>query len=345
MFGVSAEVDLLLRTARQQMNPADPRVLNLCRSATIDWDCLFRMADAQRIAPLVCHNLLRLPDTRNVIPAEVLGRFEWSRKWTAAIKTSRFAKIAEVAHVLNGCSVRVMILKGAALDQVVFAEPWFMISDDADLLIERGFDDTPPDARESLDRILRAAPMLEVEYFRHHDLDIAGILDIDYDRLWRDARPLTIQGEQVWVMSTEDMLLAASVNLCRKRFSRLKEMCAVAEIVDPSRALNWQKVAQNARGAGLERIVCTALAVVQSILGCAVPEEAFTALAIGRIRRAAIRHASAASRPFLRPIRVAPYESRWARIAGWGLRFLSYHPRQLGRQARLLYRRSIAKPK
>jgi Uncharacterised nucleotidyltransferase len=341
MLATRDEVELLTRMARRRADPSDPRVLSLVRESGIDWERFYRLAATERVAPLVLHNLLRSPGSRAMIPEEVLTQFERSRRWTAAVKAARSAKTAEIARWFEGYSIRLMLLKGAALDHVVYEEPWSIYPGDVDLLAAGNPGDVP---RDGLDRLMGQAPGFELEFVRHHDIEMTGIIDLDYDRIWSDARPLTLHGSRVWVMSPEDLLVTASIGLCRKRFLTLKDLCAVAEILDAYRDLDWPKLARDARRVAADRIVAAALLVVRSILGCEVPGAALAVLPTGPVLRGAIT----VSRPFLLSMTVGPMPAQRAQLAGLGLKLLSFYPHHSWRSLALMlgrFKRKIIPPR
>jgi hypothetical protein len=311
--------------AMRRADPSDPRVLGLLRGCGISWERFYRLAEAERVAPIVHRNLLRCPGALEIIPEDVLSRFERFRRWTASAKAARSAKVAEVARWFEGYSIRLMLLKGAALDHVVYEDPWSTYSGDVDLLAAGDPGDVP---REGLHRLMGQARGIELDFRRHHDIDMTGIIDLDYDRIWRDARPLAVHDARVWVMCPEDLLLIASLGLCRKRFSTLRDLCAVAEILDVYRGLDWQKLARDARRVAADRIVAAALRVARSILGCEVPGDALAALPAGPLLRGAI----AGSRPFLLAMIAGTPR---ADLAGLGLKLLGFYPHQRGRSLAL----------
>jgi hypothetical protein len=65
--------------------------------------------------------------------------------------------------------------------------------------------------------------------------------------VWSKTKETTFQGQKVLVMSPEDMLLAACINSCRKRFFRLKSLCDIAEIINYFKELDWEVFIHNGR--------------------------------------------------------------------------------------------------
>lgn len=316
------EIELLIAMARQRPGAVSPQRIATCRAGGVDWGRFRRLAEAERIAPLVWRNLLGQPELLDSVPDDVRRLFERSKNWNAAVKAARVVKTADVARWFREHGIRVMLIKGAALDQVVYQEPWLIASDDVDLIIDREPEAMPKDWQTRLKRSAGKTRIFEMDCGRHHDLDLNGLLEIDYDRIWRDAQPLEMHGVRVWVMSSEHLLIAACIQLWRRRFSRLKEACAVAEILDVRSDLDWTALAADARRFGAERIVATALVVARSLLGCPIPDAACRALPIGPLTRTlgtGMRSLLLAKRDGERP-------ARREMAAGVGLKFFSLRP-------------------
>ena len=316
------EIELLIAMARRRPGAIGPRLLESCRAGDVDWERFHRIAEAERVAPIVRRNLLDHPEFCDFLPADAMRAFDWTWRRNKAVKTARIAKTAEVANWFDQRGIRVMLIKGGAIDQVIYEEPWLTTSDDVDLIIDRESAAMPADWWPELCRSLGEPRSIEMDCARHHDLDMNGILDIDYERLWRDARPLAMGDSRVWVMSLQDLMIAACIQFCRRRYSRLKEACAIAEILELHGDLDWSALAAEARRAGADRIVATSLVVVRSLLRCEIPSGALDALPIGLLTRV--------SRAGLRSFLLAKVDgrppARRETIAGFGLKFLSIRP-------------------
>ena len=158
-----------------------------------------------------------------------------------------------------------MLLKGAALDLLVYAEPWVTVSRDTDLLVRPlpGFQ-AGPEERELRSALYREG--IECDLNRHHDVDMNGVLPIPFARIWQDARPIDFRGQAAWVMSPEDLLISLCINSCRKRFRRLKGLFDIAETVRRM-DLDWHGVAEKARAYRCGGIVLSALFATAETVG------------------------------------------------------------------------------
>ncbi|NIR60533.1 MAG: nucleotidyltransferase family protein, partial [Gammaproteobacteria bacterium] len=74
--------------------------------------------------PLIAVNLKRAPELRETVPHELLKKFETCVVINQARKAALEAHTREVLEFLATRELPVMVLKGGALDRLVYREPW-----------------------------------------------------------------------------------------------------------------------------------------------------------------------------------------------------------------------------
>jgi len=164
----------------------------LVRSAAgaFDWEGLAATAERHGVAPIVGHNLRRCAVE---VRAAVAGALERALFENALIKAQEDLRLAAGIARLREVGFQVLLLKGLALDRLVYSEPWVTTSRDADLLLrpEPGRK-LAEDEREVRRALYRSG--VECDLLRHHDLDMNGVLPVRFDRIWSAARPILFQG-------------------------------------------------------------------------------------------------------------------------------------------------------
>jgi hypothetical protein len=339
----SLESEVLLLCARQRLpEPSAARVSELCRGAKFGWNRLCRAAVRHQIAALVLTNLQRC-GAAACMPSALAEQWKLIRARNILLKKNQVLTIRKLVDFFAHRSTRVMLLKGAALDAAVYEAPWYTQSDDLDLMVDRPCCDLGPGDSAAL-RTLFNGWSVEIDFTRHHDVDMNRVLDVDYGRIWADARPWSVGSAAVHIMSPEDMLLTACINLCRKRYGQLKGMMAVRELIGTHTKLDWDKLARSARECGANRIVYAALTVTAHVLGCDLPGHAPDVLRIGFARGWAIRGLGRSISAHLFRIPQPPREPTVRRLASHLLRIVSYRAAQLRRevQAHIELRRFMA---
>lgn len=284
------EDKLLFACTRQNFLSAHQTiVLDLCSKEKILWDIVYFTARQHGVAALVYTNLLKCIPVNLGIPHDVIEKFKLCVATNIVRKNLREEKMVELLSFFKRKSIDVMLLKGAALDMLVYDQPWYMVSEDIDLIVKQKREDFTVEDRKELVVLLRQLS-IECGYFEHHDVDMFGVLSINYQRIWANANKVEYRGYDVFVMSPEDMLISVCINSCRKRFFKLKSLCDIAEIVNKYHNLKWEELVRNSKEYHCNSIVYTALLVAKMELGCELPEGVLDKLADSTIRFIIIRY-------------------------------------------------------
>jgi hypothetical protein len=283
------------------------------------------------VAPIVGQNLRRCDAAALGLPAAVAERLELAFFENAVTKEREAERLAAALGRLREVGYEAMLLKGAALDLLVYREPWVVVSRDADLVLRplagRTLDPEEKAVRRSFYR-----SGIECDLLTHHDVTMNGVLPVRFDRVWEEARPVRFRGAEALVMGPEDLLISLCVNLCRKRYFRLKGLFDVAETARLLPGLDWGRLARRSREHGCEGIVYTALLVTRETLGVSFPDGLLSDLgvpaarvwALRRLLRRILRRSSRIDGGTRLSV-LLPYLSyRW-REAGRSLRFALTH--------------------
>jgi hypothetical protein len=210
-----------------------------------------------------------------------------------AVKQFRANILGDVLAMLQRQVMDIMLIKGIALDHLVYEQPWYTMSDDVDVVIRRkgtcNLEGEVAAIRACLRQRAQGIPTFELRYFDHCDVTMSRTLPVDFQTIWDDAAIVTCAGHDVYAMSPEDMLIPLCINSCRKRFYRLKALCDIAETIRAFPAIKWEQFVSKSRQYDCHPIVYTALLITQATLGCQVPEQMLDDLAVGPLRSAIIR--------------------------------------------------------
>jgi Uncharacterised nucleotidyltransferase len=288
---VKSEDLILFACARQDFQPRHrERVEELVRSLArpVDWEGLAETAGRHGVLPIVGANLRRCDPAVLRLPAPLAERLEVAAFENALIKEQDSAHLAEALARLREVGLEAMLLKGAALDLLIYAEPWVASSRDTDLLVRPlpGFRPGPEERALRRDLYRHG---IECDLGEHHDVNMNGVLPVSFARIWRDARPVRFRGQDAWLMAPEDLLLSLCINSCRKRFLRLKGLFDIAESIRRLEGLDWERLARKACDDRCEGIVFAALSTADATVGCELPDGALAALGLGAVRAALLR--------------------------------------------------------
>ena len=286
---IKPEDKLLFVLARQEfLHTHQKKVLDICSSEDIRWDIVYSTAKLHGVAPLIYSNLRRCIHMNIRIPQNIINQFKLYSFRNVVMEKHRTEKIMEVLSLLNKKSIDVMLIKGIALDVLVYDHPWFTIKNDVDLLLRPKREEVADKDILEIWNLIKSRGV-ECGYFEHHDIDL-GFLPINFLQIWNEAVKIKFKGYDVFVMSPEDMLITSCINSCRKRFFRLKNLCDIAEIINKYKGLKWEGVAAKSKEYHCNNIIYTALLVTRMTLGCEFPEKVLDDLAVTPVRSAVIHY-------------------------------------------------------
>jgi hypothetical protein len=318
---MTPEDHLLRLCTRQEFLPLHQEAVEqLCRGRSVSWDRLIVTAERHGVLPIVGANLRRCDAEALGLPAATAGRLELAILENAALKERDADRLATGLAWLREVKLDTMLLKGTALDLLVYDEPWVAFSRDIDLSLRpvSGWEEGKGKEKE----IRRALYThgVECDLDGHHDLTLNGLFPLDFARIWREARPVRFRGEETWVMSPEDLLISLCVNASRKHFFRLKGLFDVAETLRRGGPFDAARLAVRAREGRCEGVVYATLIAAQDLLGAALPAGMLEALGVSRPRAGLLRSLIAAFQ------RLGSFAGRSVRLFGLGLVVASLHP-------------------
>jgi hypothetical protein len=280
---------LLYHLTRQDFDAGQAAaVVALCAQAPVDWEAALALAREHHVAPLVYRNLAGLPVGELKVPPGVLGGFKRSQVDNLLLNKDARQALEQALALFGAQGLEVMLVKGSALNLLVYDQPWYTLSWDIDLVTRLPRQAIPPAARQAIETAFavrnqaeqRYTTKVEYDFYSHHDVTMNGLLPVDMSAVWRAARPVRLGAGQAWVMGAEDLLITAAISACRKRYFKLKNLCDLAEITHRLPGLDWQAVAARACAYRCSAIVYAALRVTCLTLGGQVPAEVFPRLAV-----------------------------------------------------------------
>lgn len=289
---MTPEDRLLCLCARQDFLPVHQEAAErLACTGSIRWDGIASTAERHAVLPIVGANLRRCGLD---LPESIVERLELAVFENAALKERDADRLAAGIARLREVELDAMILKGMALSLSVYREPWVVTSQDIDLSLRPWPGWHKDKGEERKVRWALYSHGVECDLDGHHDVTLNGVLPVDFQRIWREARPVRFRGVDAWVMSPEDQVIALAVNGCRKRYFRLKTLFDVAETLRWGSPLDGARLGTLAREGHCEGIVYTALVAARETLGAELPAGLLDALGLSATRAALLRRLVAA---------------------------------------------------
>lgn len=293
IYTMTPEDQILFACLRQDFDErASEKVVSISQHNPVKWDRIPALAEANGVIPLITYNLSKIPEGDLNLPKEVMGQLKRGYIRTILMKKNTQARLAAVVDLLNQYHLEFMLVKGAALNLVVYTQPWYTHSLDIDIVFRKKRKEITPTEEKAviqeLDKLNNSKDPyqtnIEYDFYAHHDTTMNNVIPVRSERVWQDARSVPAFGTTVKIMSPADMFIAAAINACRKRYFRLKSLCDLAEITYRLEDLNWDEVIEKSMAYQCNSIVYTALNVTRSTLGCQVPGTVFAGLKVGSLK-------------------------------------------------------------
>jgi hypothetical protein len=282
------EDKVLFVCTRQEFLEADRQtVRQLCRQTGLDWELVCSTAKLHGVAPLVYVNLQQCDPPELGIPTAIVDQFKRAYYHSLVLQERRENGLKRALTFFDNNGITVMLIKGVALNRLVYDQPWYTTPHDTDVVLKVKREEISLQDRQEFAQFLEGSG-IEFDYFEHHDVTMNGVLPVDFRRVWRDAANIEYGGLTAWVMSAEDLLISACINSCRKRFFRLKSLADIAEILNRCPNLDWDTVTEKARAYDCYNIVYTALLATKITLGCNLPDQALDRLNVNPIRASVV---------------------------------------------------------
>jgi hypothetical protein len=207
-----------------------------------------------------------------------------------------YAELQTVLSALTLEGLSVVVLKGAALAELVYRHIGLRTMADVDLLVEKKDLDKAGAIIERLGFLSYEGYRDKQWYREHHHhmvpyvssdgwmtieihwhiIERTALIDMPIDQLWARAQPVRIASVPCLALSTEHMLLHVALHLSSpNRFlGQLRGLYDVAELLRRfGHELNWEELLRMAALADARKYLYVVLCLVRDALGSAVPVE------------------------------------------------------------------------
>ena len=191
---IGPEDELLFAFTRQKfLQKHQEIVFEICRQHPLNWEAVYQTASLHGVAPLIYYNLRQCPVERLNIPEEIMEHFRQSLLRNILTKEKLAQNISRALSFFGERSIKVMLIKGGALDVLVYDQTYYTVSADIDLVLSVKREEiTDQQYHEFIEFFYRSR--LEYDYFEHHDVVMNGVLPVDFKRVWADAVKIEFRG-------------------------------------------------------------------------------------------------------------------------------------------------------
>ena len=291
-MNLSPEWKLLLACARTNMPGEDfQRVRDELVDTDLDWGHFTKISCAHGIAPLIYHSLRR-SGAISLLPPAPAETLRSSYYGNAARNSLLYDELRRVLKALREENLEVIVLKGAALAEIVYGQWALRPMSDIDLLVRK------EKLAEVEAKLVHMGYVLEEhgktkEYYQEHHYHVVfaksaataievhwhiqrpiAPFRIDIDDLWKRAQPAALAGVEALVLSPEDLLLHLCQHAWKHNLSGgIRPLCDIAETTNYYRKkIDWKKVATLSSDWQMAPCLYLGLWLAREMLGARIPQ-------------------------------------------------------------------------
>lgn len=284
---LSPERKLLLACARAELTATDCQRIAELAGADLDWDRFVSISYAHGVTPLIYHSLQQsaVPDC---IPTRAAKALRDAYCLNAARNTLLYSELERILTVFRDESIEVIVLKGAALAETVYAHRALRPMSDIDLLVrserlahveakllEMGYGldgSTKPHQQYHWVFTKNAAPNIEIHWHLHRPTDP---FRVDIEGCWNRAESADIGGVDALVFSPADLMLHLCQHLGHHKFAGgIRPLCDISAAVNYyADLIDWMEVARISAQWGMNPCAFVVLELARELLEAPIPAD------------------------------------------------------------------------
>jgi hypothetical protein len=284
------ESALILDAARVCLEDADAERLRARLHGHLDWDFLLRMAQRNRVLPLLYHSLDRTAP--GAVPPGVLDELSGAFRANALRNLRLTGELLRLLDVFKEHDIAAVPYKGPTLAALAYGDVALRQFVDLDLLLRagdlarardlltaRGFRlgyPLTPTQEAAYVEALRELPLVSGEGILvelHVGLTLRDyVFPLDPDRLRQRLLAVPLADRDVPTFSVEDLILVLCAHGARHCWGSLGWVCDLAELIRTQSKVRWEWVLDEARRAHGERLVLLGVALAGGLLRAPIPE-------------------------------------------------------------------------
>jgi len=289
----TAEQHLLLLLARTRQDTAvDAEALSLIDRSALNWTAFIETANGHGVLSLCHRALTRLhPDA---LTAETHAVIQKSVMNTAMRNLEMTNELTRLNKLLTDAGISLLSYKGPTLATIAYGGVGLRQFTDLDLLVPPeqllaaktqlmaqnyvalSDPEHRPTQKEDHDRSYQGYDLVRRDGRVTIDLQMRfglrfSTFDLDFATLWAGRQPIQFGNRTVYAPSLEDYLLVLCAHGSQHRWSKLKWICDISELVQAA-AVNWDSLLKRAQAMEIERMIYIGLLLAHEALDMPLPE-------------------------------------------------------------------------
>ncbi len=260
-MNLSNENRLLLYCAQTRIPEDTLNKVKDIMNLPLNWEGVLESALSQGIAPLLYNNLKKIRSS-HFVPKKIMDKLKKAHYANVARNMYHYEELKSILEAFSGKGVKVIVLKGAALDKIVYGDIGLRTFGDLDLLVKK--EDLPYAKKimSDLEYVSTSGKMSE-EWRRMNHFHLQPYIQpdknivveihwhitrdsfhINIDEWWDMAKVIKIDNCQALILSPEDMLIHLCLHLFNHGYNKitLRGLCdIIGTLTYYRKEINWQR--------------------------------------------------------------------------------------------------------
>ena len=253
-----------------------------------NWYSIVTLANKNRVSPLLYSRLKKsIPSS---MPEDAIQKLKDSYLYIFRTNTRIYYELSKVFKVLKENNIPVIVLKGAALAELIYQDVALRPMSDVDIVVK------PEDAWR-IDEALKPLGYESDALSKHHvqwlphivkskslEIDInPAVFELPKLDPWSNARPVKISGNEVFILGPEDFILNTLLHLDRHHiedgYCNLIWWFDIKKLIESyNNEINWNYVIQIAKKYQVEDSVKRVLHAIDRWFGVSIPKDVLNKL-------------------------------------------------------------------
>lgn len=287
---MSREKRLIIHCARTHFGKVRTDTVQRILRKKVDWDYVLECGFSYGIAPLIFHNLRKLPNA-DIIPQPVMDRLKLLHHVVGLRNMQLYGELHKVVKRLQDDGIPVILLKGAVLAEAVYPDAALRPMSDIDLLVKK----THLSAVQEILPELGYLPSSKLSadfYEEHHHLmpymkhDKSVVVEIHHNiapepfaskinvsNLWEESELINTVGPDALTLSPEDLILHLCLHFADDLFvERVKVLVDISETIRHyGNGLDWRSIIRKSNLFGVGSFVYCSFYLAREIMDAAIP--------------------------------------------------------------------------
>lgn len=292
-----AEAELLVHCARLDIDQARAERICALLDGELDWTKMLAVAQRNALIPLLYFQLQKIAPDK--MPAERLKELRDRFQNNSALNVLLTGEMVSLLDLFEQNQIPAVPYKGPALSVAIYGKLSLRQFADLDILVpekdvwkatelltERDYRAhfvIPARKRATFTRLSyvrlfkRASDGTTVELHWRLAPRFFGS-SFDTANLWQRTRMISLQGANVRVPLSVDLILMLCIHGAKDCWERLEWVCGLAELIRSDAGIDWQELLDRAKEARSLTIVSLGLRLAHDVLDAPVPAEVITEL-------------------------------------------------------------------